>query len=77
MKQKGKLGKFSLEMSARGTVFSKAEGTLKPYEAKKATFEVQYFFTFEEWQVNRWSALGPACELLPLCLHVITCLVLN
>lgn len=31
MKEKGKLDKFSLEMSARGTVFYKAEGTLKQY----------------------------------------------
>lgn len=74
MKQKSKLGKFSLLMCARGTVFYKAEGTLKQYEAKKATFEVlKYFFTFEEWQVSRWSALGPACEQLPQCLHVMTC----
>lgn len=29
MKQKDKLDKFSLEMDARGTVFYKAEGTLK------------------------------------------------
>ncbi|RMC08221.1 hypothetical protein DUI87_14462 [Hirundo rustica rustica] len=51
MKQKGRLDKFSLEMGARGTVFYEAEGTLKQDEVKKATFEVQYFLTFEEWQV--------------------------
>lgn len=44
--------KLSLEVGARCTVFYKAAGTLKQYEVKKATFEVQYFFTFEEWQVR-------------------------